>query len=268
MRLPVLQRWRETEAARAREADAARRAREAVDTAERAARENITNPLGMRFRLIPAGEFLMGSPASEAGRDDDETQHRVRITRPFYMGVTEVTQAQWEAVMRSDPSGFKGADLSVDRVSWDDCQEFIRRLNAREAGVTYRLPTEAEWEYACRAGTTTRYGFGDDEARLGEYAWYFANGGRTYPVGQKRANGWGLFDMHGNVWEWCQDWYAETYGSGEQVDPAGPGSEDGRRVLRGGSWSNNVGDLRSARRYGSAPSNRLYGCGFRLARSS
>ena len=147
-----------------------------------------------------------------------------------------MTQGQWQAVMGSNPSQFTGdPNRPVENVSWDDVQEFIRRLNAREGGATYRLPTEAEWEYAARAGTTTRWSFGDDASQLGRYAWHDGNaGGQTHPVGQLQPNPWGLYDMHGNVWEWVQDWYGK-YASGTAVDPAGP-SSGSYHVFRGGGW--------------------------------
>jgi formylglycine-generating enzyme required for sulfatase activity len=167
----------------------------------------------MEFVLMPAGTFTMGSPASDPNAyDDEKPAHQVTISKPFYMGKYEVTQAQWKAVMGSEnnPSYFKGDSLPVDHVSWRDVQEFIQKLNRREeqaSGVFCRLPTEAEWEYAARAGTTTLYSFGDDAAELDDYAWYAGNADHTsYPVGQKKPNAWGLYDMHGNVSEWCQDW--------------------------------------------------------------
>jgi formylglycine-generating enzyme required for sulfatase activity len=181
----------------------------------------------------------MGSPDSDKGRQvsDEKPQHRVRITKPFYLGKYLVTQEQWEAVMGNNPSHFKGPKNPVEQVSWDDCQQFLRQAQ-REVGVRggkFQLPTEAQWEYACRAGSTTRYCFGDDESGLGEYAWYDKNSGnKTHPVGEKKPNAWGLYDMHGNVWEWCQDWYdGGYYANSPTDDPTGPGSN---RVLRGGSW--------------------------------
>ena len=140
---------------------------------------------------------------SDAGGSREQSAHRIEISQAFYLGKYEVTQAQWKDVMGKNPSGFKGDNRPVEEVSWEDVQEFIRRLNAREQGVTYRLPTEAEWEYAARAGSTTAYSFGDDTLQLGEYAWYWENAdGTTHPVGQLKPNAWGLYDMHGNVWEW------------------------------------------------------------------
>ena len=166
-----------------------------------------TNSIGMEFMLIPAGTFMMGS---EKGYADEKPQHRVTISRPFYLGKYEVTQAQWEAVMGNNPSRFDGRNNPVEQVSWEDVRVFIARLNAHEGHTRYRLPTEAEWEYAARAGSTSAYSFGDDAARLGQYAWYGDNSGKTtHPVGQKLPNAWGLHDMHGNVWEWVQGWYGD-----------------------------------------------------------
>jgi formylglycine-generating enzyme required for sulfatase activity len=203
--------------------------------------------------LIPAGTFTMGSPSNEKDRDSDEgPQHRVTISKDFYIGKYEVTQAQWKAVMGSNPSARKGDNLPVEQVSWDDCQAFIQKLNSMALGVgTFRLPTEAEWEYACRAGTTTRLYWGDDPnySQIGGYGWYWANSaGRNHPVGEKLPNAWGLFDMSGNVWEWCQDWYG-PYPSGAQVDPTGPQSGL-YRVWRGGGRGDGAVYFRSARRLG------------------
>jgi formylglycine-generating enzyme required for sulfatase activity len=218
----------------------------------------ITNSLGMKLNLIPPGEFTMGSPESEENRGVDETQHQVKITKPFYLSVHEVTQAQYERVMDDNPSRSKDAAKPAETVSWDDAVEFCRELTKKE-GVEYRLPTEAEWEYACRAGMTTTYSFGDDRSRLGEYAWY--NGNRTnpnallsndtpHPVGELKPNAWGLFDMHGNVKEWCQDRYGNYEGLGVVGrDPTGPASGDDSRVLRarqGGAARRVFGVERSA----------------------
>ena len=214
---------------------------------------------------IKPGTFEMGSPSSEEGRDDDERQHRVTLTKGFWMGKYEVTQAQWQAVMGSDPSRFKGSNLPVEQVSWNDCQEFIRKLNAKGQG-TFRLPTEAEWEYACRAGSRTRFCFGDSDSDLGEYGWYGSNwGGTTHSGGQKRPNAWGLYDIHGNVWEWCQDWYGD-YPSGNVTDPRGPGTGT-YRVVRGGGWYYAPARCRSALRSGNAPGNRRGRLGFRVVRT-
>ena len=173
----------------------------------------ITSGIGMKLVLVPPGEFDMGSPDSDKNASYKERpQHRVRITRPFYLAKYPVTQEQWEAVMGSNPSDFKGPKNPVETVSWDHCEVFLKKLNAKSAvhGGTFVLPTEAQWEYACRAGTTTKYCFGDDEAHLPEYAWYRVNAkDKTHPVGEKMPNPWGFYDMPGNVWEWCRDWYDE-----------------------------------------------------------
>ncbi len=234
----------------------------------------MTNSIDMLLVEIPAGEFLMGSSDSDRDASSAEKpKRRVRITQPFFLGVYPVTQAQWERVMGSNPSRFKGPDHPVERVSWNDCQEFIRRLNdlPGERGVVYRLPTEAEWEYACRAGSTTVYSFGDSAASLGDYAWYVSNSGRkTHPVGQKKPNSWGLYDMHGNVWEWCQDWHDSGYYAAAASpinDPTGP-IAGSNRVIRGGSWGSHARYCRSANRNGHTPSRRGYDLGFRLAFSS
>jgi formylglycine-generating enzyme required for sulfatase activity len=225
---------------------------------------DITNLLGMTLKLIPAGEFLMGSPPTEKDRESDEQQHRVRITQPFYMGTTEVTQGQWRAVMKTTPwKGWvfakEGSDYPATAVSWEDAIEFCQRLSATESR-TYRLPTEAEWEYACRAGSMTAYCFGDDAASLTDYAWFDENAGNVneqyaHRVRQKRANAYGLFDMHGNVWEWCSDRYeADYYGKSRSSAP--PGATTGSsRVLRGGSWLFAPQYCRSANRDGDSPSS-------------
>ncbi len=233
--------------------------------------EITTNSIGMKLRLIPAGEFMMGSPGTESNADD-ETQHRVTLTKPFYLGVTEVTQEQYQKVMGKNPSQFKGPQNPVEKVRWADAVEFCRKLSAmpaeKTAGHVYRLPTEAEWEYACRSGTTTAYGFGDDASRLGDYGWYDnKNSGRTtHPVGGKQPNGWGLYDMHGNVMEWCQDWYGD-YPSRSTTDPTGATSGS-YRVSRGGSWSSIAWNCRSAHRDWDTPGRRYYYLGFRVLRSS
>ena len=226
--------------------------------------KTLRNSIGMEFVRIEAGTFQMGSNDSEA-YDNEKPVHTVRLTQPYYLGKHEVTQGQWQAVMETNPSKFTGdPNRPVESVSWDDVQEFIRRLNSQEGGAMYRLPTEAEWEYAARAGTTTRWSFGDDARQLGRYAWYNENAGRqTHPVGQLQPNPWGLYDIHGNVWERVQDWYG-TYTSGTAVDPTGP-SSGSSRVSRGGSWVSKVSDCRSASRFHDAPI--LYdNLGFRLLR--
>ena len=189
----------------------------------------------MKFALIRPGRFAMGSPIAEQGRDRNEgPQHEVAITKPFYLGVTEVAQAQYEAVMETNPSKFRGPTNPVDSVDWKEAAAFCRKLSEK-TGKAFRLPTEAEWEYACRAGTSARYFFGDSDNALAEYAWWHANSeGKTHPVGQKRPNGWGLYDMLGNVMEWCADRYG-SYPSEACVDPQGPDSGSAH-VTRGRSY--------------------------------
>jgi formylglycine-generating enzyme required for sulfatase activity len=217
----------------------------------------------MKLAWIPPGNFVMGSPPGETDRYDDEVPHRVTLTKGIWLGVYPVTQAQWQKVMKNNPSCFTGEDRPVEQVSWDDCQEFCRKLSVRE-GKTYRLPTEAEWEYACRAGTTTAYCFGDDPALLNDYAWHLGNSFiQTHPVGQKKANAWGLFDVHGNVWQWCQDWYGD-YPRADQVDPQGP-ARGSFRVLRGGGWNDDPQGCRSAFRSWFGPGLRSRDLGCRLA---
>jgi formylglycine-generating enzyme required for sulfatase activity/Leucine-rich repeat (LRR) protein len=225
----------------------------------------------MEMVLIPAGEFMMGSPESDGiAASNAKPQHRVRITKAFYLGKYEVTQEQWEALMGSNRSCFKGPKNPVERVKWDDCQEFVRKLNekAGDTGGLFRLPTEAEWEYACRAGSTTPWYFGDDESSLAEYAWYDSNSVETTrPVGQKKPNAWGLYDMHGNVWEWCADWYnREYYKESPMEDPTGPASGESR-VNRGGGWRDGNGAkyCRAAFRGTTAPGYWGDDLGFRVA---
>jgi formylglycine-generating enzyme required for sulfatase activity len=228
-----------------------------------AAPRTLRNSINMELVLIQAGTFQMGS---NAGDDEEKPVHTIRLSRPFYLGKYEVTQAQWEAVMGNNPSKFKG-DLNrpVENVSWDDVQEFIRRLNAKEDGARYRLPTEAEWEYAARAGSTTAYSFGGSASQLGQSAWYGDNAGTTtHPVGQLQPNAWGLYDMHGNVWEWVQDWRG-SYASDTVTDPTGPHSGSSR-VYRGGSWFSSARLCRSASRSHDAPGSRASYLGFRLLR--
>jgi len=226
---------------------------------------------GAVLTLLPAGEFTMGSPAGEAERQDDEVQHRRVIRKPYYLGVTEVTQAQWRAVMKdtelADPSRFKGDDLPVEMVSWDYCQEFLQK-----AGGGLRLPSEAEWEYACRAGTTTPFSFGATiTPEQVNYNGNVPSGGaskglyreRTVAAGSLPASAWGLHEMHGNVWEWCQDGYEAYPGSGTEE----PSRAAGARVLRGGSWSGNAHGCRAANRLGNVPGDRTLNFGLRLART-
>ncbi len=228
----------------------------------------------MEFVWIPPGEYMRGgrlSPEETEERyggivdwyEDKHPRHRVRLTEGFWLGKTPVTQEQYEIVMGKKPSFFDGDDRPVESVSWHDAIKFTEKLSEQAEG-TFRLPTEAEWEYACRAGTETEFYFGDDADRLGEYAWYWGNSNsRTHPVGQKRPNAWGLHDMHGNVWEWCADWYGE-YPSGTVTDPNGPDSGS-LRVLRGGSWINLPNGCLSSRRGRGKPDDRGENSGFRLA---
>jgi formylglycine-generating enzyme required for sulfatase activity len=244
----------------------------------------MANSIGMKFVLIPPGEFEMGSPKElieeERARGGDKwfmerlpgegPQHRVRITRPFWLGVTEVTQKEYQRVTGSDPSDWRGdARRPVGQVSWNDAMEFCRRLTElpeeKVAKRQYGLPTEAQWEYACRAGNPGPWFFspqpgpgpaGEGEKLLAEYGWFVANSdGQPHPVGQKRVSPWGLYDVYGNEWEWCQDWY----------DPPGP-SGGSHRVLRGGGWDMGAAQCRSAHRLHFQPDFHA-GLGFRVART-
>jgi formylglycine-generating enzyme required for sulfatase activity len=236
--------------------------------------ETFTNSLGMNFVLISAGDFVRGSPPDEFGRDPGERQHEVRISNPFYLQTTEVTQEQYQAVMGHNPSRYRdcGPNCPVDSVSWRDARQFIQRLNQMEGTNTYRLPTEAEWEYACRAGNTTSFangqinpsGFANDPL-LDRIGWYIVNAGNSpKPVAQKIANNWGLYDMHGNVWEMVQDHYAE-YPSGPAVDPVGP--TGGSIVIRGGNWKSLPKYCRCADRKQGNAAQGGYLTGFRLAKT-
>jgi formylglycine-generating enzyme required for sulfatase activity len=211
----------------------------------------------MKMILIPPGTFMCGQ---------GENRHEVTISKPFLMGVTEVTQAQYEAVMGANPSEFKGATNPVETVSWNDATAFCKKLSEKTRQAV-RLPTEAEWEYACRAGTRTAYSFGDDPVALGEHAWWAGNSDKTtHSVGQKKPNSWDLYDMHGNVCEWCADWYG-VYSTGPVTDPSGPATGSGyHRVVRGGSWFYDVAVcFRSASRAGFDPAGRCVDFGFRCA---
>jgi formylglycine-generating enzyme required for sulfatase activity len=240
----------------------------------------------MELALIPPGDFDMGSPKelieeelrTHAGDGfyterlpSEGPRHRVRISKPYWLGTTEVTQEEYQRVMGSNPSKFQGdPKRPVEQVTWDDAVEFCRRLSELPAEKTakrlYRLPTEAEWERASRAGTTTRYYFGDNVALLGTHAWFKDNSnGTPNPVGQKLPNPWGLFDIVGNEWEWCADRHCKHYyGDSSVDDPRGPDSGNDR-VLRGGSWGDGPGVTRSAFRSWSAPDHRCYLIGFRVA---
>ena len=226
-----------------------------------------------QFVFIAPGTFLMGSPEEEFGRYADEVLHRVTLTQGFFLQATPVTQRQWKAVMGSNPSSFPDRTLErpVDGVSWHDCHAFIRRLNA-VGKHRYRLPTEAEWEYACRAGTSTAFYSGDItpsetelDPALDAVGWYRLNAqGAPHPVGRKQPNPWGLYDMHGNLCEWCEDWYG-PYPEGHVVDPVNTRAGDGR-VCRGGSWASGAATCRSAARFCFAPDCRSDFVGFRLVR--
>jgi len=277
------------------------------------AKQTFTNKWGMTFVRIPSGSFIMGSPANMKQRDDDEVQHKVTITQDFFMQTTEVNQGQWKeimdsnplktimdsqplktimdskpmkvlidhnplkAVMENNPSNFKdcGDDCPVENVSWDDVQTFLKKINKMGNGLTYRLPTEAEWEYAARANTTTPFAFGNclnaNDANFNAY-YPLADCSKsqfrekTIPVGSLRKNAWGLYDMHGNVWEWCQDRYGE-YPTGSVNNPTGP-TKGADRVIRGGSWLDNAKSCRSADRNRCGPGFGLRHLGFRLCVST
>ena len=238
---------------------AAEAAKRRAEAAKRKAEAVIA---GVQFVWVPAGKFRMGSRSAEAR--DERPRTRVRISRGFYLGKYEVTQELWQAVMGTNPSEFSECEqCPVESVSWDDAQAFIGRLNARSGGARYRLPTEAEWEYAARAGTS-----GDRYGNLDAIAWYSGNSGRrTHPVGQKAPNAWGLYDMLGNVQEWVGDWYGD-YPGGAVTDPRGPGSGS-VRVVRGGGWVADAGDCRASYRGGYWPGvrDRATLLGFRLLRT-
>ena len=262
-----------------------------------ARKKSFTNSLGMTFVLIPAGSFMMGSPDNESYRSSDEKQHNVTLSNDYYLQTTEVTQGQWKEIMGNNPSYFKncGYDCPVEYVSWNDVQKFIDKLNRKEGINKYRLPTEAEWEYAARAGSKKAFSNGDIseekcgyDSNLDKIAWYCGNscvdysGGNncsdwsgksnscskcgTHPIGKKQKNSWGIYGMYGNVAEWCQDWY-DGYKSGSNIiDPTGP-SSGSYRVIRGGAWLYGARDCRSADRYDNSPGNSSNDVGFRLFRT-
>ena len=259
---------------------------------------DLGNKVTMKLVLIPAGKFIMGSPESEqreaakaaalAGYNDalaalakanaktEGPQHQVRISKPFYMGVYDVTQEQWEAVMgttltqQRDRAGKSltlpgaGKNYPMYYVSWNEVMEFCRKVSAK-TGKKVRLPTEAEWEYACRAGSKTRFDFGNNDTDLGDHAWYTGNSDdKTHPVGQKKPNAWGLYDMLGNVSQWCSDYYMDSYADAKDTDPQGPASGT-ERVARGGSWFDEQWDCKSASRNCPAPEGRDFRIGFRVS---
>jgi len=226
------------------------------------------------FVWIPPGRFLMGCPSHEAGQGEEEMEHEVELTRGFFLQRVAVTQGLWQAVMGANPSCFKGegSDLPVEGISWQDCLDFIPRLDDL-TGCRHRLPTEAEWEYACRADSFTAFANGrisrhhcEPDPVLEEIGWYCGNSGRRpHPVGSKVGNGWGLFDMHGNVWEWCSDWHGPA-GMSPQRDPTGPRAGT-KKVIRGGSWFSTARNCRSAARFSWEPQASSDMIGFRLVRS-
>ncbi|MCC6155944.1 MAG: formylglycine-generating enzyme family protein [Candidatus Hydrogenedentes bacterium] len=222
---------------------------------------------GIQFQWCPAGTFTMGSPENEVERGDDETQHTVTLTEGFWLSTFEVTQDQWLEFMESNPSSIEGGDLPVDNMSWNDVQDFLANLNAAKASSGYRLPTEAQWEYACRAGATTRFYWGEDanETGIDDHAWYEANSSSEInSVGQKVANAWGLRDMSGNVSEFCQDFYGE-YPEEGVTNPEGPDSGE-FRVVRGGGFFSGPEDCRAAVRDRSQEQGGDSGRGFRIVR--
>jgi len=236
-------------------------------------KQSFTNKWGMTFVRIPSGSFMMGSPKNEKNRSSDEVQHKVTLTQDYFMQTTEVTQGQWKAIMGSNPSRFKdcGDNCPVESLSWNNVQAFIKKLNRMDRGQTYRLPTEAEWEYAARAGTTTPFAFGNclsttDANYDGNYPLTGCSKGQyrktAISVGSLRKNAWGLYDMHGNVREWCQDWYAE-YPTRSVTNPTGP-TAGSPRVIRGGGWNDSAGYCRSAYRYCYGPDGACDDLGFRL----
>jgi len=232
--------------------------------------ETKRNSIGMKLIRVPAGQFMMGCPPTEPGCNATERQHLVVLTKDFWLGETEVTQEQWQRVMKTSPSAVKDAKLPVHSVTWFEAKEFCERLSAME-GKRYRLPTEAEWEYACRAGTTTTFSFGDSAARLSRYGWYNGNArGRPQPVAGKLPNPWGFYDMHGNVAEWCEDWFAWRYPLEKQIDPTGPNATGTGplgsvgRVVRGGRHDFYAEICRSAARDDKPPNARYVSVGFRV----
>lgn len=241
--------------------------------------KTITNSIGMKLVMIPKGTFQMGASADDEFAGTDEQLHQVTISQDYYLGVTEVTQKQFNRIMGTNPSYFQGeviqesdcSNYPVEQVSWEESSEFCELLSEypeeRKAGRTYRLPTEAEWEYACRAGSKTAYCFGDSPKSLSDYAWFDrSSNGQTHPVGEKKPNAWGLYDMHGNVWEWCSDMYG-AYPREAVTDPKGV-DEGATHVNRGGGWCEESILCRSTTRRWSYSSYRGTSYGFRVALSS
>ena len=219
--------------------------------------EDLGNGINLEMVYIPAGEFMMGTNDEEIDRlckkqswdgfKREAPQHQVKL-KEFYVGKYQITQTQYQAIMGVNLSYFKGANNPVERVSWNMAQEFCQKLSAK-TGKTYRLPSESQWEYACRAGSNGKLCFGDDESQLEDYAWYGDLGGETHPVGQKKPNVWGLYDMHGNVWEWCQDDFVDNYKNTPRDGNVHKNSSMYYVVLRGGAWNSNLYECRSAYRY-------------------
>ncbi len=227
---------------------------------EQKAGPTFENSIGMKLALIPAGSFIMGSEPAEKSRQEEEIQHDVKITRPFRIGITEVTQKQWTTVMEINRSQYRGDAFPVEKVSWGSTMEFCKRLSARE-GKTYRLPTEAEWEYACRAGAKGAFG---GTGEMDDMGWYEGNSnGETHVVASKKPNSWGLFDLHGNVAEWCADYYSPEYPDGDTVDPTGP-KEGKARVVRGGSYAYFAASSRCAARSSLPEAYQVSYTGFRV----
>jgi|LakMenEpi03Aug12_release.lakeMendotaPanAssembly.Ray.scaffolds.fasta_scaffold424889_1 formylglycine-generating enzyme required for sulfatase activity len=263
------------------------------------ASRTMTNSIGMKLVLISKGNFTMGSPPGEKGSEDNERQYQVEIKDDFYLGAFEVTQSQYEQVIGSNPSWFQGDRIAtlipakkhpetgrtieekrliavesdnhpVDGVGWEEAVEFCNQLSnlpeEKSEGRVYRLPTEAEWEYACRAGKKTTFSFGPNEKKLGDYAWFRENSdAKTHPVGKKKPNAWGVYDMYGNVGEWCSDWYF-IYPEGTVANPMGPKTGIAK-IYRGGSWFHDAANCRSAVRKSGIPPKTDFYIGFRVALS-
>ncbi|MDR2341524.1 MAG: formylglycine-generating enzyme family protein [Campylobacteraceae bacterium] len=238
---------------------------------DRSTNKTYTNSIAMEFALIPSGSFEMGTDKkAEIGIINEFPLHNITISRNFYLAKFEVTQEQWIKIMGNNPSKFKNNLKPVESVSWYDVQKFISKLNALENTTKYRLPTEAEWEYAARAASQSRYSFGDDINELVSYAWYYNKSSKqpfqTHPVGQKKPNRWGLYDMHGNIWEWTADWYdPEYYTKSPKKDPINNLSSLKNIAIRGGGWINSAEYMRSAVRHYKAPISKEDDLGFRVA---